>query len=76
MKIIASIDESDPNNIPLPILFEIAIKLYTLIKNYPEFHKNSRFDELVELTFQRYRPILKVIKQKTNLKQTSLFLFF
>lgn len=57
MKIISSIDQND---IPLPILFEISIKLYTLIKNYPEYSKHSRLDELVELTFQRYRPILKV----------------
>jgi hypothetical protein len=64
MKLISSIDSNDATNLPLPILFETSIKLYNLIKNYPEFSKQSRFDELVELTFQRYRSILKVkIKQ-------------
>ncbi|CAF1362617.1 unnamed protein product [Rotaria sp. Silwood1] len=59
IKIISSIDENDTNNISLPILFEISIKLYNLIKNYPEFYQHSHLDELVELTFQRYRSILK-----------------
>ncbi|CAF1186868.1 unnamed protein product [Rotaria sordida] len=59
IKIISSIDESDTTNIPLPILFEISIKLYNLIKNYPTFYQHSRLDELVELTFQRYRSILR-----------------
>ncbi|CAF5174380.1 unnamed protein product, partial [Rotaria sp. Silwood1] len=59
IKIISSIDENDSNNISLPILFEISIKLYNLIKNYPEFYQHSHLDELVELTFQRYRSILK-----------------
>lgn len=58
--IMSSIEDNDPNNIPLPSLFEVAIKFYTLIKNYPEFSQNTRVDELVELTFQRYRTILKV----------------
>lgn len=62
IKIISSIDENDSNNIPLPILFEISIKLYNLIKNYPEFYQHSHLDELVELTFQRYRSILRVKK--------------
>ncbi len=60
VKIISSIDETDTTTIPLPILFEISIKLYNLIKNYPEFYQHSRLDELVELNFQRYRSILKV----------------
>jgi hypothetical protein len=67
MKIVSSIDETDTTNISLPILFEISIKLYNLIKNYPIFYQNSRSDELVELTFQRYRSILKVkIKRKSS----------
>ena len=60
IKLNSLIDESDTNNIPLPVLFEISIRLYNLIKNYPEFNQYSRFNELVELTFQRYRTILKV----------------
>ncbi len=60
MRIVASIDENDTTNIPLPVLFEISIKVYNLIKNYPDFYQNSRLDELVELIFQRYRSILKV----------------
>jgi hypothetical protein len=60
VKIFSSIDETDTTTIPLPILFEISIKLYNLIKNYPEFYQHSRLDELVELNFQRYRSILKV----------------
>ncbi len=59
MKIMSSTD--DTTNISLPALFEIAIKLYNLIKNYPDFYQHSRLDELVELTFQRYRSILKVL---------------
>ncbi|CAF3731179.1 unnamed protein product [Adineta steineri] len=59
MKIISEIDDKDTTNVSLPILFEISIKLYNLIKNYPNLYQNSRIDELVELTFQRYRPILK-----------------
>ncbi|CAF4218079.1 unnamed protein product, partial [Rotaria sp. Silwood2] len=59
IKIISSIDENDTTNVSLPILFEISIKLYNLIKNYPEFYQHSRLDELVELTFQRYRAVLK-----------------
>ncbi|UJR09056.1 hypothetical protein I4U23_013304 [Adineta vaga] len=59
LQILSSIDETDPTNISLPILFETSIKLYNLMKNYSEFYQNSRLDELVELTFQRYRPILK-----------------
>ncbi|CAF4481907.1 unnamed protein product [Rotaria socialis] len=59
LKIISSIDGNDTTNVPLPLLFEVSIKLYTLIKNYPDFSQSSRFDELVELTFQRYRSILK-----------------
>ncbi|CAF1385791.1 unnamed protein product [Adineta steineri] len=59
MKIISEIDDKDTTNVSLPILFEISIKLYNLIKNYPNLYQNSRIDELVELAFQRYRPILK-----------------
>ncbi|CAF1284573.1 unnamed protein product [Adineta ricciae] len=59
LKILASMDESDPNSVSIPILFETSIHLYNLIRNYPEFYHNSRLDELVESTFQRYRPILK-----------------
>lgn len=58
--IMSSVEDNDPNSIPLPALFEIAIKFYTLIKNYPDFAQNTRLDELVESTFQRYRSILKV----------------
>lgn len=58
--IMSSIEDNDPNNIQLPSLFEIAIKFYTLMKNYPAYCQNTRLDELVELTFQRYRSILKV----------------
>ena len=57
-------DENDANNIPVPLLFEVSIQLYNLIKNYPDFYQHSRMDELVELTFQRYRPILKVKDEK------------
>ncbi len=71
MKIVSSIDETDTNNISLPILFEISIKLYNLIKNYPNFYQNSRSDELVELTFQRYRSILKV---KLTRKSSEFFI--
>ena len=60
VKLLSSIDVNDATDIPQPILFEISIKLYTLIKNYPDFYQHSRLDELVELTFQRYRSILKV----------------
>lgn len=58
--IMSSVEDNDPNSVPLPALFEIAIKFYTLVKNYPDFAQNTRLDELVELTFQRYRSILKV----------------
>ncbi|CAF0807573.1 unnamed protein product [Adineta ricciae] len=59
LKILASMDESDPNSVSIPILFETSIHLYNLIRNYPEFYHNSRLDELVESTFLRYRSILK-----------------
>lgn len=65
MELLASIDEHDTTSIPLPILFEVSIKLYSLVKNFPEFAKNSKLDELVELTFQRYRSILRVGGNKT-----------
>jgi hypothetical protein len=64
IKIISSIDDNDSNGISLPVLFEISIKLYNLIKNYPEFYQHSRLDELVELTFQRYRSILRVKRKE------------
>ena len=60
MAIIAAIDEQDPTNVALPVLFELSIKVYNLVKAYPEFSPSSRLDELVEFTFQRYRLILKV----------------
>jgi hypothetical protein len=68
VKMMSSID--DTNNVSLPVLFEIAIKLYNLIKNYPDFYQHSRLDELVELTFQRYRSILNV------LSHSFVFFFF
>jgi hypothetical protein len=71
MKIMSSTD--DTTNITLPALFEIAIKLYNLVKNYPDFYQHSRLDELVELTFQRYRSILKVFSH--SLFSFNLFFF-
>lgn len=67
LQIIASIDESDPTNVPLPLLFEVSLKLYSLIKNFSEYQQSSRFEELAELAFQRYRPILKVVTCEKNL---------
>jgi len=75
IKIISSIDDNDSNSISLPVLFEISIKLYNLIKNYPEFYQHSRLDELVELTFQRYRSILRV-KRKEFIFQFNLIYIF
>ena len=60
MTIIAAIDDQDPTNVALPVLFELSVKIYNLVKTYPEFSPSSRLDELVEFTFQRYRLILKV----------------
>jgi len=74
IKIVSSIDENDSNSISLPVLFEISIKLYSLIKNYPEFYQHSRLDELVELTFQRYRSILRV-KQKEFIFRFNFYLY-
>jgi len=73
VKIMSSID--DTNNVSLPVLFEIAIKLYNLIKNYPDFYQHSRLEELVELTFQRYRSILKVLSHSFSFNY-FLFLVF
>jgi hypothetical protein len=73
VKMMSSID--DTNNVSLPVLFEIAIKLYNLIKNYPDFYQHSRLDELVELTFQRYRSILKVLSHSSSFNY-FLFLVF
>lgn len=64
MELLASIDEHDTTTIPLPILFEASIKLYSLVKNFSEFAQNSKLDELVELTFQRYRSIIRVGENK------------
>ncbi len=76
IKIVSSIDENNSNSIPLPVLFEISIKLYSLIKNYPEFYQHSRLDELVELTFQRYRSILRVKQKKEFIFQFNLIYIF
>jgi len=60
IELFSSIEENDATTIPLPILFEVSIKLYGLMKSFPQLLQNSKFDELVEFTFQRYRPILRV----------------
>jgi hypothetical protein len=73
--IIASTDTADVTQAPLPNLFEVSIKLYTLVKNYPEFFAQSRLDELVELIFQRYRSILKVLHRRRTLITIVLFFF-
>jgi hypothetical protein len=53
------ISAADYDGTSLPILFELAIRLYSLIKNHADFFIHSRLDELVEFVFQRYRSILK-----------------
>lgn len=60
LTLLTTFDLNDTSNIPLPFLFDIAIRLYNLVKTSPEFFVHSRLNELVELTFQRYRAILKV----------------
>jgi len=59
LNLLSTIDLTDTSIIPLPFFFELSIRFYNLLKNFPEFFVSSRLNELVELTFQRYRSILK-----------------